>query len=465
MKNKILIISLIIIFFATTLLGQGYKISLIHDKTQYDSLFFQQYDGKKYVTVESIQNAKSSVFKGKKQLSAGMYQICGDSIPLAEILISFPTKNLQLQIEIDDEDIIFKNSEENAEYVDYIRKIYQYRKAMAGFEKEFKEIQQGKVPDYMKQNMADNLMEKAQQLESEHLQYQQEVIDKYEGFLLASIVKLGKELPPLPQHYYQNQLLVYRYFAEHSFDFYDFNDERLLYTPMTSDKIKDYAKLLYQFEESDGVPFIEMLLKKMKISMTTYYLFFDQLERVLGIIYSPFWTEDLYIAMLEDALKIPNLEEARQVRYTQELIRINKNRKGDILPDFAIQLSNDSLTTLYHVESDYLILYFQNPDCPTCVTVREAMKNMNILNQAIASGKVKVLTIYFEEDEALWRQYLDHEANSSYLHGWNYLHNIETDNLFDLRTIPYIFLVDKNKKVIKKDLLVNEIEYYVRNLK
>lgn len=465
MKNRSILFLLLSFFLIEMTFTQTYKVSLTHDKLQHDSLFLQQYNGKKFITLTALKNEKSVLFKGKTLLTPAMYQITGDSITLAEFLISVPTKNFQLQIEVEGDNIIYKNSAENEDYVNYIRETLHYKKDMADFEKEFKKLQQSQLPDYMKQNMANNIMEKAQKLETEHLEYQEEMIEKHEGTLLASLIKLGKELPPPPQYYYQNQMLLYSYFAEHSFDYYDFNDERLLYTPIASDKIKDYAKLLYQFEDQDGVPFIEALLKKMKISTTTYYLFFDQLERVLGIIYSPFWTEDLYIAMLKDVLAMTDLEEARKVRYTSELEKIDKNRKGALLPDFPIQLSDDSLTSLHQIKSDYLIIYFQNPDCPTCVTVREAMKNMPLLNQAIEKGKINVLTVYFEEEEDLWRNYLDKEANPLYLNGWNYTHNIESDNLYDLRTIPYVFLVDKDKRVIKKDLLVNEIEYYVKNLK
>lgn len=465
MKNNILLLCMIFTLTSLSVQGQGYKINFSHDKTEHDSLYFQKYNGTTFVTQQRIANSPTVVFKGKEMLTPGMYQITGDSVTLAEIIISSSEKIDRLSISVSGEDIVFENNPENAAYVAYIKEMYQYRKIMGEYEKEFQDLQKSSMPDYMKQNMADNIMGKAQATELAHKTYQEDLIKTHEGNLLASIVKAGLEIPPPPQNFYQNRMLLYSYFAEHTFDSYPFEDERLLYTQMTSDKIKEYAGLLYEFENEDGAPYLKMLLKKMRISPKTYYLFFDQLEKVLGSIYSPYRSEDLYIIMLQDALTLPELEEARKVRYTRELSLININLRGSQLPDFEIMLANDSITSLHKIQCNYMIIYFQNPDCPTCISVREAMSKMPTLIQAVNNGKVKVLTVYFEDNEKLWRKYLKEAANPSYLNGWNYTHNLEQDNLFDLRTIPYLFLVDKDKRVIKKDLLINEIEYYIRNLK
>ena len=84
------------------------------------------------------------------------------------------------------------------------------------------------------------------------------------------------------------------------------------------------------------------------------------------------------------------------------------------------------------------------------------------LNQAIASGRLKVVTIYFEDDAELWKRYIASEAKAEYLHGWDYSGEIDQHTLFDLRAIPYMFLVDKDKKILKKDLLYNEVSDYLK---
>ena len=50
------------------------------------------------------------------------------------------------------------------------------------------------------------------------------------------------------------------------------------------------------------------------------------------------------------------------------------------------------------------------------------------------------------------------------MHGWDFQHTIEEQQLYDLRVIPYLFLLDKDKRVIKKDLPGDEISDYLRRL-
>ena len=112
-----------------------------------------------------------------------------------------------------------------------------------------------------------------------------------------------------------------------------------------------------------------------------------------------------------------------------------------------------------------MILYLQHPTCPTCREVRGRMANFPALNSAIAKGNLKVLTVYFEDDTNIWNNFIhSSEANPAYFHGWNFDQTIEEKHLFDTRTIPYMFLIDKDKKVIRKDILVNEIEDYIKRL-
>ena len=76
-----------------------------------------------------------------------------------------------------------------------------------------------------------------------------------------------------------------------------------------------------------------------------------------------------------------------------------------------------------------------------------------------------MVTIYFEDDRALWERYLRDKANPKYIHGWDYQNEINSKNLFDLRIIPYMFLLDKDKVVLKKDMLYNEVSDILNHYK
>jgi thioredoxin-related protein len=193
-----------------------------------------------------------------------------------------------------------------------------------------------------------------------------------------------------------------------------------------------------------------------------YLALFDYIEREFGNYRSPYRDDLLYIAMLQDILALPDLEEARKLFYEYELALISKNQAGMQAQDFNILWANGDTTTMYEIEAELLLLYFQHPDCPTCVEVRGKLENMKILNNAIAAGKIKVVTIYIEGNGDLWRNYLKTRALKNWEHGWDYSEDITGKRLYDTRNIPMIMFLDKNKKVIKKDLLSNEIEEWLK---
>jgi hypothetical protein len=330
---------------------------------------------------------------------------------------------------------------------------------------EFQQLQQGSMPNYMMQAFRDTLRKKVERIDVEKRACQEKMMAENRGLLLASIIQSSLELPPPPKEYYKDRVKFYSFLSEHLFDNFPWEDERLLHTPILYNKFKTFGRQIFQLESEYAIPIVINVLNQSKISKNMYSALFDFLEHEFGYYKSLYRDEKLYIAMLRDILNMTDLDETHTLRhkyYERELSLISKNQSGDIALNFNILLSNGDTTTLHDMEAEFLMLYFQNPDCPTCGEFREKMKKMEILNGAIDSGKLKIVTIYFEKNENLWRNYLKTRAIQNWIHGWNYDLQIEEKELYDIRTIPMIMFLDKNKKVIKKDLLSNEIEDWVK---
>jgi thioredoxin-related protein len=252
---------------------------------------------------------------------------------------------------------------------------------------------------------------------------------------------------------------------EHFFDNYTWDDERLLQTPVLYKQLNEFSQHIARLEPEITIPIILKALKGCKVNRSFYFALFDFLERNFGYYGSPYRDVSLYIEMLIDILTIPDLEETRKLFYEHELKLITKNQPGEQAVDFNILLNNGDTTHLYGIQAEKLLLYFQNPDCSSCGEFREKMKNMESLYYAVSLGRLKVLTVYFEDNEDIWRNYLKTKAFTSWIHGWNYDLRIAEERLYDIRNIPTIMILDNNKKVIKKDIFPNELEEWLkRNL-
>ena len=461
MKSLFTLLFSAVIFFS--LAQTGYQIRIKTENIQADSLFIKSYNikNKKFTNFISLQFENDVTIKDKTHLDAGIYIIEVDSTVLSEFLIS-DTKNQKFTISFLKNDIKVEGSKENSANRAYMKQMMEFNQKLRILNDEFQQMQQKELPNSMMQAYVDTFLVKLDSINSEKKTYQEKVINENKGLLLASIIQCSIEMQSPPQDYYRDRVKLFTYLAEHQFDFFTWDDERLLNTPVLYHSFSTFAQQILPLNSKITIPIVLKAMEASKKNRKLFYAFFDYLEHEFGNIKSPYRDELLYIALLQDILLMPDLEETRQLRYEYELNLITKNQSGEQALDFNILLANGDTTTLYTIDAEVLILYFQNPDCPTCGEFREKMKNMEVLYHAITSGKLKVLTIYFEQNEELWRNYLAKGAFKNWMHGWNYDLQISEDHLYDVRIIPTIMILDKDKKVIEKDIFPNELEEWLK---
>lgn len=475
MKIRIYI-TVLIALFASNTNAQGFRILLKTDNFPVDSLFLSayNYNTKKFSPIYREKYAGELTFADSVFLKPGLYLInTKNAQTVVEFLIS-DNNNQQFSVEVKNNDIIFEGSAENTANIQYAKSIRQYNQQESELDKRLQQIREGfeskqsppvkrSSEDISKmQAKIDSLILEVNVINKNKLSFQQQTIDANKGTLLATIIGAVMEVPAPPLEYHQDGRRYYAYLAEHCFDKYDFSDDRIFATPLAYNKFRSFNEVVSELDAEDAIPHVLNALRKSQVSPQQYSELFDYIENDLGSIKSPFRKEALYIAMLKYAIDSTYIDPYRKERYLYELKIINKNHAGDKLPNFKLITNNGDSTNLYDIKSEYLLLYLQNPDCPTCLKTGVKMKEMSILNHAVSNKKLTVLTLYFEDEESLWRNYLKNKANPNWLHGWNYDLSIENDNLIDIRSIPVIYLLDKDKTILEKDINIYELELHLK---
>ena len=459
----------ILLFLLTSLsfftaYSQGFKITVTTDAAQYDSLHIQDFQSaNQWRNIYSSPFSGKITFEDKKHLPPGLYRLSGNQTPITHFIIS-DYEHQHFDIIVEDQNIRFKNSPENSANMSYVSQMEIFETQIRALDREYKNFQQQNPPRHLMQSFIDTLVRKMEEVDRQKRMLQEKTIRENPGTLLASVIKASFEMPNPPQEYFQDRRKMELYYTEHFFDDFPWEDYRLLSTPIAYNKFTHFIMLLRQMEPGTANLFLTNTLTHCRKYPSAYFKLTGLLENIIGSQTSPYWSEPLYITMLKNMLEYDKTEPANRLRYTKELERLDKNHPGMQVPDVNLLLSSGDTVNLHEIEADYMLLYLQNPDCPTCIEVRDKLKNMPLLNQAIEHNKIIILTIYFEQNEALWRTYLAGSANPLYWHGWDYKNAIESNNLFDTNIIPYMFLLDKDKRVIRKDLYWDEIEDYIKHL-
>lgn len=455
----------ILLFSFSAVFGYGFNITVETKGEKYDSLFIQQFTSENsWENIYATPFSEVTKLKNPASLPTGLYLLTGDGKQLAYFIIS-DLKNQKFKVMIDHGEISYQDSPENSANIVYLRQMDAYEQKMMSIDQTFKMYQQQNLPKEDLQKIVDSLIIQLESIAQEKREYSRQVIAENQGTLLASIIQASIEMKNPPADYFADPELMQQYYMNHFFEDFPWDDARILTTPIAYNKFWHFAMLLEQMKPAIADTFLIRTLNSVQKYPESYFFLFDFIQKIIGSQSSLYWNEALYISMLKNALAYQKTDDTRKVRCERELARLDRNNENTQVPDFQILLSTGEKTNLYNIEAEYLLLDLQNPDCPTCKETMDRLKELPGLNKAIEQNKVKVLTIYFEQNERLWRNYLSQYANPDYLHGWDYLNEIEKKDLYDTNIIPFMYLLDKDKKVIKKDIYWNEIEHYLQQLK
>ena len=178
---------------------------------------------------------------------------------------------------------------------------------------------------------------------------------------------------------------------------------------------------------------------------------------------SPVLDEEMYLRALDGILACKSLSDTDKMQYEYQHRICSLNRTGTPASDFKFrQMAAGGKMkdgSLYDIKGDYTLIFFNNPGCHACGEILEAIVNSPV-KEMVSNGKVKVLAMYIDEDLKAWK-----ENRSKFPQEWIYAHDhnmiLRDNNIYGLRAIPSMYLLDKEKRVILKDAPVGKVISYL----
>lgn len=172
---------------------------------------------------------------------------------------------------------------------------------------------------------------------------------------------------------------------------------------------------------------------------------------------SPFYNEELYGLYLETLLDVLPPDDAQRSTCDFRLKLVRRNNPGNRATDFAYYLPDGTRRTLAatRVKNNRLLLMFYDPECESCHEVLLRMAADKVLAEAVAAGRISVLAVYTEGNEAAWRKALPDMPK-----GWTVgtdREAVKNGALYDLKAMPSLYLLDGKKTVLLKDAAYEKI--------
>ncbi len=240
------------------------------------------------------------------------------------------------------------------------------------------------------------------------------------------------------------------YLLMHYWDNVDFKDMKLV---MNEDFMEqgfvNYLSVLTIVDAQTAEKSVETMMKRAEVNVVVYKKLVNIAEKYLFEPNSPMVSDEMYIMFLNQVLKTTVLSKVEKARFEYQHKALMKNRVGSVATDFIYMDRDGKTGSLHEFKAEETLLIFYDPDCDNCAEIIEKLRYNRALNSKIMSGRMKVLAVYAGENRALWEQHLA-KMPTNWLVG-RAVSKIQPLGLYVLRAMPAIYLLDKDKKVVKKE--------------
>lgn len=241
------------------------------------------------------------------------------------------------------------------------------------------------------------------------------------------------EKPEIPELLFAPEQRV-NYLVCHYWDRFDFRDTAYIrLSGITEQAFVDFLVLLPRVSAETAHKGLSGMMARAETHEAMYSHFHTLAEKYLYDLNSPFYQEEYYMILLEHLIGSPKVTELDKVRPRYQLEMIRKNRPGMIAADFTYTTQQGKKMQLSETKGNYILLFFYNPDCQMCAETNEYIRQQGI------GQKAEIVWVNPEKDK-----------------------QIDEGRLYDLRAIPTLYLLDKDKKVLLKDAPVALIDEYLQ---
>ena len=230
----------------------------------------------------------------------------------------------------------------------------------------------------------------------------------------------------------------------------------------TPDRYNEYLEQVAKLEPTHAEFLMSATMETLAKDPKAYRQMLELAERRFSDAADALHNEKLYMAVLKHASEGFVLSGSEKEKQRLLLEGAKKNMIGTVAADFDYVTSKDkTVHRLSELQADYILIYFNNPDCESCETVKERLAGSEVINKMVNEKQLIVLGIYPYNDSKLWKK-----ANypSMMINGWNQSQTIECGELYDLPTLPCFYLLDRSHTVlIKNEGSLNKVEAALTN--
>ncbi len=429
------------------------------------------YGNNKVLADSCVLNEKSEgVFKGAQKLTPGIYFLVN---PKYNILFDFLVDEVQnFKIVADTNNLSnysIVGSSENDLFKEYSVAVNKIGSELAAIENKFKTAT----------TSADSSLYRTQYISKD-----KELKDQRSSFMKAHPksmmsyllnVMQRPEAPAIPViNGKADSLYPFYYVKNHFWDDVVFNDNRLIRTPFFEAKLDEYFKNYVARDADSIIEEVQYMLTVAKTGKEIYpFLLFKFTNKYIS---PEFMGQDkVFLHLYQNFFAKGDtvlLNEASKKSITERAYSMMANQLGLPAPALDINTIDDKPFSLYKTAAPYTFIAFWDPTCSHCKVEIPQLDSMYKASWKALGVQIVGVNINYKELPA-WKKFIaDNQIN-------NWFHVYQTEaalnkeitnqkpttirQLYDVFKTPTFYLLDANKRIIAKNLTLNQFDDFLKS--
>lgn len=201
--------------------------------------------------------------------------------------------------------------------------------------------------------------------------------------------------------------------------------------------------------KEDAEKSLSALLAKLEKNPTLMFQFVKAAEENLYGPRAELWSDEAYLPFLQAIVKNKKITALRRARYERQQKLIEATMVGNEAPAFEYKDIAGGLQ-MYRPDDRISIIEFGDPGCSDCRMARLRMESNVALGDLVKDDKVAIYFINRDPEEG-WAAEV-----ASYPHNWSIGAAADIDEIYDLRNTPSMYVVDADRKIVAKNVNVND---------
>ncbi len=454
---KILIALFILINSTTACAKEGYHIE-VQVKGVSDTLCYLAYHfGNRQYLLDSVDvdGEGRFTFAGEESLPGGMYMIVLPGQKYFELIID-ESQHFEIETVMDEfvETIKFKGSPENSSFYEYIRYLRKKNQEVAPIREELNDPS-------ISEERRETLREKSRFIDSQVDKKREAYIEKFPDCVFSLILRSQREVPPpepvISEDGTTDYGASYRKHTKNYWQHIDFTDDRILRTPVYHSKLDHFFTNVVIKHPDSIINMADYIVDQVRENdeMFEYTVWFitNKYERsnIMGL-------DAVFVHMVEEYYKTGKafwLDEEQLERIIRRSDRLKPILLGKTAPDIKMYLPDKSTISLHEVPATYTVIYFWDSDCPHCK--RETPK-LNDFYQRYKDHGIEIFAVNIEPDRERWISYVEKNNIEDWINVNDAMNRSGFRDKYDIYSIPLIFLIDEDKKIIAKNVDAEQVE-------